>query len=682
MRRFFNSLSFKIGGVLIVAEIIILAVVSVIYADHFSDQIDQRVKDRIRLPGELVNSSLVRLISIRDADSLRMLVGEDITNALLIDSEQGRVVFSLHNDYVGARIEDIPELDSDWFDTEIPKETLLNTTEGDDTFMVGVTPLRSASEKPGLFLYIKTSTNETNAEKAYLTHLLVWGSAGTILATFLVIFLSFRLLIFRRVTDALETLKRIEEGELSARIDHATSLDEIGFLQRSVNSMANKREQAECTLTRWNEALEERVASRTRDFEVAANVSTQITTVLDLGLLLPRIVELTRQSFDLYHVGIFLYNPMEASLDLVAATGEIAQSLLNEGIAPHLSDEVGLVACAARQRQAVVSNNVTTTTNYRPHPLLPGTQSEAAFPMTIGSELIGILDLQADQTDHFSRDDIRVLGTLAEQIAVAVRNAQSYTQVEIARQEAEQANQLKSMFLASVSHELRTPLNAIINFSKLMLRGLMGSINKEQSESLGKIARSGTQLLNLINDVLDISKIEAGALELYVEEDVDLTDELRAVYSTAEGLIADKPIELVLDISNPLPLVTVDRQRVFQILMNLVSNACRYTEEGRIVISSYVRDGNVVFSVQDTGPGIAPEDQELIFEAFRQSKTGLRRGTGTGLGLTIAKHLAAVHEGSLWVESLLGAGSTFFVSIPIHSHLKPTIATKEGETQE
>lgn len=255
-------------------------------------------------------------------------------------------------------------------------------------------------------------------------------------------------------------------------------------------------------------------------------------------------------------------------------------------------------------------------------------------------------------------------------------------ELEIAKEEAEQANQVKSQFLAAMSHELRTPLNAIINVSQFLERGVMGDINPEQQESLGLVISSGKHLLNLINDVLDISKIESGALKLFIEKDIDLAVELQTILDTAETLLENKPVKLINEIDENLPPITGDRRRVAQIMLNLVSNACKFTEQGSITIQARQQNGHILMSVADTGPGIAPEDQETVFETFRQTQQGLKAGTGTGLGLPISRRLAEAHGGKLWLESQTGQGSTFFVQIPVECRIESDTSQDSVTTEE
>ena len=270
-----------------------------------------------------------------------------------------------------------------------------------------------------------------------------------------------------------------------------------------------------------------------------------------------------------------------------------------------------------------------------------------------------------------SHDEVGQLAIAFNEMATAIQ--QREISLKEARERAEQADRVKSMFLANVSHELRTPLNAIINLTKFVALGMYGEVNDEQKETLHKVEASGKHLLNLINNVLDISKIESGSLELFVEEGLDIGEIVRVATETAKGLLLQKPVTIRYEIAPDLPLLTGDQQRIRQIILNLLSNACKFTDEGEIVVRAYCQDGEVLICVCDTGPGIELKDQETIFQVFRQAKAGVRKGEGTGLGLPISRRLAEAHGGRLWVSSVPGHGATFYVALPVESSLELTV---------
>lgn len=275
-----------------------------------------------------------------------------------------------------------------------------------------------------------------------------------------------------------------------------------------------------------------------------------------------------------------------------------------------------------------------------------------------------------------SRDEIGQLGESFNKMAAAIeyRDQVQITQLkdqlyetEKARAQAERSDQVKSAFLASMSHELRTPLNAVINFTKFVAKGDLGPVNQEQEETLNEVVDSAKHLLNLINDVLDMSKIDSGSLNLFIQDNVSVTEILNTATSMGRSLLAGKQVDLQLDVPADLPTIRADKQRILQILLNIMSNACKFTETGSINVKATHRHDEVVIAIKDTGPGIAQEDQPLVFEAFKQTSSGLQQGTGTGLGMPISKHLAEVHGGRLWLESQPGQGSTFYVALPIKS---------------
>lgn len=472
-------------------------------------------------------------------------------------------------------------------------------------------------------------------------------------------------LTVRQVVRPIEKLSSaasaIQQGNLSTRVD-IESKDELGQLSGAFNHMTSE-------LARLIENLEQRVKERTRDLSVAAEVSTQVTRLLDINELLPHLSNLTRSQFGLSHVSVFLYDPTDKALKLAAASGEVGLAMLQGSKKFGLEDK-GLVPRAARLSKPVVINNVNDSPEYFPNPLLPHTQSEAALPMRIGERLLGVLDLQSDEQGYFTNDYVNILLTLSEQIAIAVQNAQLFEDLEVARDEAERANKVKSAFLASMSHELRTPLNAIINFSKFLRKGIPGPINEEQTKLLTGIAESGQHLLNLINDVLDMSKIESGSLKLYVEDNIDLRDIIHSAVQYTEPLLTDKPVEMILNLPDALPLLSGDRKRLLQIFLNIFSNAGKFTSEGHIRVQARTENQHIRIEVEDTGLGIAPEDYDKVFIAFLQTESGLRQsGEGTGLGMPITKRLVEAHKGRIWFESQLNRGTTFYVELPMQPDL-------------
>ncbi|MBN1430306.1 MAG: HAMP domain-containing protein [Anaerolineae bacterium] len=282
------------------------------------------------------------------------------------------------------------------------------------------------------------------------------------------------------------------------------------------------------------------------------------------------------------------------------------------------------------------------------------------------------LDLFAYESEPGQAEPLYVLGSNLNKMVSSLaeitdRNAQLLAETQRARDEAEEANRIKSQFLASMSHELRTPLNAILNFTKLLRKGIQGPVNERQIDTLSEVVASSQHLLSLINDVLDVSKIQSGALTLFVEENVALQDIVYAGARTAESLLKDKPVTLVKDIGADLPLILCDQRRVQQVLLNLLGNAAKFTDHGTITLSVKRQDDQILFVIKDTGAGIPKDQQDYIFEPFIQTETGIKHAGGTGLGLPISRSLVEAHGGRIWLESAPGEGSTFMFTLPIES---------------
>src|SRR5262249_26579109 len=240
-----------------------------------------------------------------------------------------------------------------------------------------------------------------------------------------------------------------------------------------------------------------------------------------------------------------------------------------------------------------------------------------------------------------------------------------FREIEEKGRQLEEASRHKSQFLANMSHELRTPLSAILGYTELLLDGIYGEMPDKARETMARVDRSGRHPLPLINDDLQLSKIEAGQLTLSLA-DYSLGEVVNTVVTAMEPLAAEKKLALRVTLDPALPLARGDDRRISQVLLNLVGNAVKFTDAGEVRVEAKASDGAFVVSVSDTGPGIAAEDQARIFEEFQQVDTSnTRKKGGTGLGLAVAKRILALHGGRIWVESTPGKGSTFSFTLPV-----------------
>ncbi len=416
--------------------------------------------------------------------------------------------------------------------------------------------------------------------------------------------------------------------------------------------------------------LTEEIQKRAAELATVATVSTAASTVLDPDELLQSVVDLTKERFSLYHTHIYLADESWNTLLLASGAGEIGRQMVETGHAIQMDTNRSLVARAARERSAIIVNDVTTDPDFLPNPLLPDTRSEMAVPIIVGEKVLGVFDVQSERNGHFSEADANIYNTLATQVGIALQNARLYKEQSATVAQLRELDRLKSSFLANMSHELRTPLNSILGFADVMLEELDGPLTPYMDNDLKLIQKNGQHLLHLINDVLDMAKIESGKLNLIIEK-FNLHEIMEDVTSITSSLAHEKDITLLIDADSDREVeINADRNRLRQVMINLVNNAMKFTEKGTITMHVAREDNNVLISVKDTGIGIPPAQLEAVFQEFTQvDSSTTRKAGGTGLGLPISRRLIEMHSGRLWAEStgIEGEGSTFYVFLPIEA---------------
>jgi signal transduction histidine kinase len=473
------------------------------------------------------------------------------------------------------------------------------------------------------------------------------------------------LLIAGRISDPIVALARgadeIRGGNLDITID-IKSEDEIGMLADSFNRMTTELKSTMAKLATLNRNLEGEVSRRTDEIRRSA----EFTEVLNAPIAAQ--TESSAQDDGNLELTKLL---RDALVSLEAGTGVKEAAVLLEW-EEGLDFELQVAAVHGAEPRAF--GGMPTREQLAPgRPIKePG---RAIVPILFRGEPDGAIVLNGSDLEPHA---VEFAARAAGQLAIAIANARGYAALRHLANELTQRNQeltkqrdqlsemnrLKSEFLANVSHELRTPLNAVLGYTELMAEGVYGEANAEQREALSGIDESSRNLLTLINQILDLSKVESGKIELYVTE-VAVHEVAQAVAAESLGLTTERPYRVQV-VCPKMVIIRTDRAKMQQILTNLVSNAVKFTEEGSVTLEAHPQPGGgCTVHVRDTGIGIKREDQELIFEEFRQvDGSSTRRYQGTGLGLAIARRFAHLLQGTLTVESALGGGSTFTLTLP------------------
>ncbi|MCC7449594.1 MAG: response regulator [Anaerolineae bacterium] len=422
------------------------------------------------------------------------------------------------------------------------------------------------------------------------------------------------------------------------------------------------------------EGMNNTLKQRALRLEKSARISRELTETLTPNELIQRTITLLREEFGFYYVTLFTLEG-----DTLVMRSEPNTQFMIRLHTPSLNSRAVLI------RHSVLAPDVHAVADYLPAPQAPAARSELVLPMLLEDKVLGTVDILSDQANAFSPEDELILMGLANQIAIALHNATLYTSEQAAKAEAEASNILKSRFLANMSHELRTPLNSIIGYTELLMKGIYGPLTDQQENRLEKVIRNGRNLLALINDILDLSKIEAGKIELHLEP-FEIEPLVREISVTLQPLTEQNGNTLELECGEALGSMHADVSRVRQVLFNLLSNANKFTEAGRVWVKVHREtDTNnvdwIAFTVTDTGIGMSSEHLSRLFQEFAQADSSTtRKYGGTGLGLAISKRFCEMMGGDITVSSKLGEGSTFTVRLPAHGSAQKLIRESPPET--
>ena len=485
------------------------------------------------------------------------------------------------------------------------------------------------------------------------------------------------MLLVRKMVVPIEQLRagaaRIGSGDLRQRISIKTG-DELELLADQFNEMAGKLEDSHGN-------LEAQVAVRTRELaqsvlelRALGEVSQAVNSTLNLENVLATIVAKAVQLSSTAAGSIYVFDELRQKFDLRATYGmDPATIAVFAGHQVDIGDRYIGMALTRQEPVQVPDFREEPPSFIKDFILGSGYRAILIAPLLWQEGIAGLLVVRRKEPGAFPRTTVDLLKTFAAQSVQAIQNARLFSELHEKSRQVEIESRHKSQFLANMSHELRTPLNAILGYTELVLDRIYGDIPDRMRGVMERVQVNGHHLLGLINDVLDLAKIEAGQLTLEMAK-YSVKDLVEGVLGGVEPLAGEKRITLRGETSPDLPLGWGDERRLAQVLLNLVGNAIKFTDAGEVSVRASTVDQSLLVAVRDTGSGISEADQGRIFNEFQQAdSSSIRRKGGTGLGLSIAKRIIEMHGGCIWVDSALGEGSTFSFTLP---------TSKEKKTQQ
>jgi signal transduction histidine kinase len=458
-------------------------------------------------------------------------------------------------------------------------------------------------------------------------------------------------------------VERIGTGDLSYRLDLKTG-DEIEVLADEFNRMTSQLQESYVN-------LEQKVEDRTR--ELTESLEQQTATSEILGVIASSPTDIQPVLDAVAERAARLCDADDAQLFLVE--GEHLQRVAGYGAIPFV-ETVPSISRATPAGRAVIDRQTIHVADLaaeldnefpdsKERQQVSGARTILTTPLLREGISVGVINIRRTEVRPFTEKQTALLKTFADQAVIAIENVRLFQEIQEKNLQLEAANRHKSQFLANVSHELRTPLNSIIGFTRIVLRRTEGKLEPLQKENLQKVLVSSDHLLNLINELLDLAKIEAGRMEAFAET-FKLDDVIRMAMTTVEPLLKNGRVKLVSDVAADLPPLKTDRDKLKQSVLNLLSNAVKFTEQGEVRVAAWREDGLVKLTVSDTGIGMSQEALRYIFDEFRQADmSSTRKYGGTGLGLAIVKKFINLMGGEIVVESEVGKGSKFTITLPM-----------------
>jgi signal transduction histidine kinase len=497
----------------------------------------------------------------------------------------------------------------------------------------------------GWFMFVELPIEEAYAPlyaTLYRSFLLLL--AGLLLALIAGLFLA------RKMVVPIQALRvgaaRLGAGDLGQRISIKTG-DELEGLADQFNDMAGKLQDSYADMENKVETRTQELAQSVGELRALGEVSQAVNSTIDLETVLNTIVTKAAQLAGTEAGAIYVYDEAQNEFRLRATYG-MSEELITAMQDQHASiSEAVSDLTAAREPNQVADLLDQPSAPVNAIMIKAGYRARLLVPLLAPDGPVGALVVRRREPGEFPKNTVDLLQTFAAQSALAIQNARLFSKIGQKSQQLEVASQHKSQFLANMSHELRTPLNAVLGYTELILDSIYGEVPEKARTTLERIQSNGRHLLGLINDVLDLSKIEAGQLTLSLT-DYSIKGVVHNVYGAVESLATSKNLALKVELPKDLPPAHGDERRLTQVLLNLVGNAIKFTDTGEVAIRTSIANGSFTVAVHDTGPGIAERDQGKIFEEFQQADSSItKQKGGTGLGLAIAKRIIEMHGGRL-----------------------------------